>query len=241
MKPVRETITNEELAELPIARFEGQITVVDSEEQIPGACAYLLGQPRIGFDTETRPSFKPGAPMNRVALLQLSGPDRAFLFRLNCIPFHPALLELLTSPDVLKIGAAVPGDLHALQQVHAFVPGGFVDLQSVVRTFGIDELSVRKMSAIVLGARVSKAQRLSNWEAVTLTPAQQMYAATDAWICLEIHSRLMSADPAAATVIMQPAPPEKKQEPRPRRRPRRRAGASTKPGKPQPGTGENNG
>ena len=206
MEQFRESITNEELAELPVAHFEGKITVIDREEQIPAACEYLSAQTRIGFDTETRPSFKPGVPNNRVALLQLSSADQAFLFRLNLIPFCADIRRILESPDILKIGAALPGDLRALMQLQRFRPGGFVDLQSIMGDFGIQEVSVRKMAAIILGTRVSKAQRLSNWEAVTLTPAQQMYAATDAWVCLEIHAKLSAVDSKAATRLYAPAP-----------------------------------
>lgn len=183
------TLTNEETAALPVAQFGGEIVVVDHPEQIEAACKELAQEPILGFDTETRPSFKAGVHY-RVALLQLSTPKRCFLFRLCRIPLEKPILRLLEDPKILKIGAAVGGDLTALKELRHFREAGFVDLQSIVHQWGIEEKSIRKMSAIVLGRRVSKAQRLSNWEATSLTPQQQMYAATDAWVCDRIYKRL---------------------------------------------------
>ena len=188
-KLFRSTITNEETAMLPAAEFRGPITVVDTDEAVSAACDYLSAQPLIGFDTETRPSFRAGA-MNRVALLQLSSPDHCFLFRLNKIRFDKAILRILEDGHILKIGADVAGDLRALHGIRHFREAGFSDLQALVSEWGVEEKSLRKMSAIVLGQRVSKAQRLSNWEAAQLTSRQQLYAATDAWVCTLIYDRL---------------------------------------------------
>ncbi len=185
-----QNIANEEVALLSAGRFDGQIVVIESETGLREACKDLLSQPIIGFDTETRPTFRPGA-LNKVALLQLSAPERCYLFRLCRIPFDRMILRVLESKTTLKIGAGVDGDIRALQQLRRFRANGFVDLQHMVHQWGIAEKSVRKMAGIILGLRISKAQRLSNWEAATLTPAQQMYAATDAWICTEIYNRLL--------------------------------------------------
>ncbi len=188
-KRFRPTISNEETAVLPAAEFQGPITVVESDDQVCEACDYLAAQPVVGFDTETRPSFRAGA-MNRVALLQLSTKDRCFLFRLNKIRLDKSILRILEDQRILKVGADVAGDLRALHAIRHFREAGFVDLQSLVPEWGVQEKSLRKMSAIVLGQRVSKAQRLSNWEAAQLTPKQQLYAATDAWVCTLIYDRL---------------------------------------------------
>lgn len=192
MKPFAESISNEEVALLPVARFGGRICVVDDEESLEKACAYLSEQSVLGFDTETRPSFKAGA-MNRVALLQLSTCDRCYLIRLCCVKLPQRLLSILERSDIVKIGADVAGDIRSLSRVRRFKPRGFIDLQTEVAKFGIADRSLRKMSGIVLGQRVSKAQRLSNWEAQTLTDRQRMYAATDAWVCLKIYDALLSA------------------------------------------------
>ena len=180
-------ISNEQTALLPAVEFRGKILLVEQERDIAEACKQLARQPLIGFDTETRPSFRPGVTF-RVSLLQLSTPTVCYLFRLNKIPLAKPILQLLENREVLKIGADVAGDLRSLRH---FRDGGFVDLQTIAPQWGIEEKSLRKLSAIVLGQRVSKAQRLSNWEAATLTDKQQLYAATDAWVCTRIYEQLL--------------------------------------------------
>lgn len=182
-------ISNEQTALLPAIEFGGAIRIVDNERDIVAACKQLATEPVIGFDTETRPSFRPGVTF-RVSLLQLSTPTVCYLFRLNKIPLAKPILQLLENQEVLKIGADVAGDLRSLRQIRHFRDRGFIDLQSIAGEWGIEEKSLRKLSAIVLGQRVSKAQRLSNWEAATLTDKQQLYAATDAWVCIRIYDKL---------------------------------------------------
>ena len=183
-------ISNEQTALLPAIEFRGEIRLVEHERDIDEACAYLASQPLLGFDTETRPSFRPGV-MYRVSLLQLSSAERCYLFRLNKIPLAKPILRLLENRELTKIGLDVAGDLRSLRQLRHFRDGGFVDLQNLAPQWGIEEKSLRKLSAIVLGQRVSKAQRLSNWEAAALTPKQQLYAATDAWVCTRIYEKLL--------------------------------------------------
>ena len=183
-------ISNEQTALLPAIEFRGEIRIVEDERDIAAACKYLAEQPVIGFDTETRPSFRPGVTF-RVSLLQLSSPEVCYLFRLNRIPRDKAILQLFENKRLLKVGADVAGDLRSLRQIRHFRDAGFIDLQAIAPEWGIAEKSLRKLSAIVLGQRVSKAQRLSNWEAATLTDKQQLYAATDAWVCTRIYDRLL--------------------------------------------------
>ncbi len=186
---VIQKISNEESAKLPPLTFEGEIIVVDSVERIEAACNDIARYPIIGFDTETRPSFKAGVSY-KVALLQLSTPIKCYLFRLNKIPLDRAILSILERKDIIKLGADVLGDLRALRKLRNFKENGFIDLQKIIEQYGIGEKSLRKMSALVLGYRISKAQRLSNWEATTFTPQQMVYAATDAWACIEIYNKL---------------------------------------------------
>ena len=186
------TITNEQTAELPSAHFDGNIIVVEREEQIASVCRDLASEKIIGFDTETRPSFKAGVT-NKVALLQLSTSKRCYLIRLCRMRLHKDILRILSNPNILKIGADVAGDIRALHVLRHFTERGFIDLQHIAPEWGIEDKSLRKISAIVLQERVSKAQRLSNWEAATLTPQQQMYAATDAWVCIKIYEKLMAS------------------------------------------------
>ena len=183
-------ISNEQTALLPAIEFRGEIRIVEDERDIAAACKYLAEQPVLGFDTETRPSFRPGVTF-RVSLLQLSSPEVCYLFRLNRIPLDKAILQLFENKRLLKVGADVAGDLRSLRQIRHFRDAGFIDLQAIAPEWGIAEKSLRKLSAIVLGQRVSKAQRLSNWEAATLTDKQQLYAATDAWVCTRIYDRLL--------------------------------------------------
>ncbi len=185
-------ISNEDLNVLPSLMFEGSIVVVDREEQIEAACRDLLSVPIIGFDTETRPSFKAGVSY-KVSLLQLSTPTTCYLFRLNKIPLDREILRVLESTSTIKVGADVAGDMRSLNGLRRFKERGFVDLQHIAWEWGVEELSLRKLSAIILGYKISKAQRLSNWEAATLTQQQQGYAATDAWSCIEIYNRLMNS------------------------------------------------
>lgn len=183
------TIPKEEIGDLPPIAFEGEIMVVDTPQKVLEACRHLSKQTILGFDTESRPVFQKGA-VNRIALLQLSTEKICFLFRLNKIPLDKTILKILESKSITKIGLAVSCDMHELGTLHKFRPKGFVDLQKIVPEYGITDMSLVKIAAIVLGGRLSKAQRLSNWEAVTLTDAQKVYAATDAWACVEIYKKL---------------------------------------------------
>ena len=183
------------MGKLEYASFPGKIYVIDSVgSQFNRAIAYLRSQKVIGFDTETRPTFSQDQPRYGVALLQLSGPDKAFLFRINKMGMHRRLCNLLASDKVIKVGAAIHDDIRGLRMKHEFVPSAFVDLQKIVCEWGIRDKSVKKMAGIILGFRVSKTQQLSNWEAERLSDAQCRYAATDAWVCLEMYLKLQSSE-----------------------------------------------
>ena len=184
-------ITSEEIEKMGFATFSGQIQVIDKADgKFHEAIRYLSHQPMIGFDTETKPCFVPKVPRNKMAILQLSGEDRAFIFRLQQLGVPKKLAQLLSNPGVIKIGAAVHDDIRGLREYYDFNPASFVDLQKLAGDFGIEEKSVRKMAAIILNKRVSKSQQLSNWESSVLSEAQLKYAAIDAWICLEMYKAL---------------------------------------------------
>ena len=175
----QESITKEELEELPLTAFEGEIVVVENSQTLHEAVAYLSQSEVLGFDTETKPSFKRGQ-INRVALLQLSTADKSFLFRLNVTGLPDGLKVILSDVNILKVGVAIRDDIKALQRISHFKPAGFIELQEEVKEFGIQDFSLKKIAGIVLGLRISKSQRLTNWESNELTEAQQRYAATDA-------------------------------------------------------------
>ena len=188
-----ESITKEALADLPLHAFEGEILVVENETQLKSAVNYLKEQDIIGFDTETKPSFKRGQ-VHWVALLQLATNDKAFLFRINKIGLPDSLKALLTDEHIMKVGVAIRDDIKALQKINSFIPKGFIELQDEVQDYGIQDFSLKKMTGIVLGFRISKSQRLSNWEADELTEGQQIYAATDAWVSYGIFSSLINTE-----------------------------------------------
>ncbi|MBN2485953.1 MAG: 3'-5' exonuclease domain-containing protein 2 [Bacteroidales bacterium] len=186
----RPTISKEEISELPVRHFQGEIFYIDTYEKFMKVNGFLKNEKVLGFDTETRPSFKKGAT-NGVSLLQLSTVNKAFLFRINKIGLPEELKSILSSDEILKIGVAIHDDLISLKKVAHFVPAGFIDLQHIAKDYGIEEKGLKKLAAIVLGFKISKRQQTSNWEAEVLSQPQIEYAATDAWVCYEIYNRLM--------------------------------------------------
>ena len=190
-----ESISREELEKLEYASFPGKIQVIESVgAEFNRAIAYLRSQKIIGFDTETRPCFGPNQPRYGVSLLQLSGPGKAYLFRLKSMGMHRRLCNLLSDRRIIKVGAAIHDDIRGLQKLNDFRADGFVDLQKIVADYGIRDKSVKKMTAIILGFRISKTQQLSNWEAEELSESQCKYAATDAWVCREMYIKLMNSE-----------------------------------------------
>ncbi len=205
------SISPEEIEKLEPASFPGKIKVVDSLGlEFLKAVRYLRKQKVLGFDTESRPCFSPGQPHYGVSLLQLSGQDKAYLFRIKLIGDIPKQLRaILSDESIIKVGAAVNDDVRGLEKHHDFQPKAFVDLQKMVWEYGIKDKSVKKMAAIILGIRISKTQQLSNWEAETLSDAQCAYAATDAWVCREMYMKLLASEKNPLTPEqMLPNPPK---------------------------------
>lgn len=183
------TIGKDVLAEQPAAEYTGEILIIDSEDKIEKAVEKLKNSTIIGFDTETRPSFRKGQ-MHNVALIQMATPDSCFLFRTNKIGFPEELIKILENPYILKVGLSIHDDFHNLRKVAEVEPEGFIDLQSYVKKFKIADNSLSRLYAILFGERISKGQRLTNWEADELTDSQQKYAAMDAFACIKIYNYL---------------------------------------------------
>lgn len=175
---------------LPRALFQGRIVVVLSESEAQKAVDYLLSQPILGIDTETRPSFKKGVVHN-VALLQVSAKDICFLFRLNVMGMSRDIIRLLEDKEVLKVGLSLHDDILMLHKLADFKPGKFIDLQEHVGEIGIEDRSLQKLYANIFGQKISKGQRLTNWEADVLNDSQKLYAATDAWACIMLYEELL--------------------------------------------------
>jgi len=179
------------ISSLPVAQFPGRIIVILTPGETEKAVRYLLSQPILGFDTETRPSFKRGQ-QHKVALLQVSTIDTCFLFRLNHTGLTPALKRLLEDETVDKIGLSWHDDLNSLHKLGDFNVGRFIDIQNLVKQIGIEDLSLQRLYANLFGQKISKRQQLSNWEADILSDKQKMYAATDAWACIKIYNEILS-------------------------------------------------
>lgn len=179
------------ISTLPPCDITGEIIIIDRPEDVAAAVDDLKQCSLIGFDTETRPSFRRGES-NTISLLQLATDRRAYLFRLKKIGQNQLLKDLLESEDHMKVGLSVHDDFHSLNRWMPCRPKNFIELQKYVKAFGIEEMSLQKIYAIVFNQKISKRQQLSNWEADQLTPAQQQYAAIDAWACRNIYYRLQS-------------------------------------------------
>ena len=184
-----QTITKENIAAYPAEKFNGRIEEIRTTDECKKAINYLSGCGILGFDTETRPTFRKGS-VNSVSLIQLSTNDTCFLFRVSIFGFSPELIQLLSNPGILKIGLSLLDDFQSMRRRARFTPQGFIDLQNVVKNYNIEDLSLQKIYALLFHKKISKSQRLTNWEAETLTESQKRYAALDAWACLKIYEEL---------------------------------------------------
>lgn len=186
MKIIFTSFDKKAITGLPRVLFPGKIILVDKPEDTEAAVDYLLGQRILGVDTETRPSFSKGRGF-QVSLLQVSTYDTCYLFRLHHTGMTPAIIRLLEDRQVPKIGLSWHDDLLQLHKRADFKPGYFVELQEVAKNFGVKDMSLQKLYANLFHQKISKAQRLSNWEASELRDSQQIYAATDAWCCIKLY------------------------------------------------------
>ncbi len=182
-------ITEEEIKMLPLKHFEGDVHVVESYESFERVINIIEKSKILGFDTETKPTFKKRIN-NNVSLVQLSTADKVFLIRLNKTGLPGRLTRVLGNDNIIKVGVAIKDDIKALQKLNNFIPKGFIELQDYVKDFGIENNGLKKLAAIVLNFRISKNQQTSNWDNDVLTDSQIRYAATDAWVCYKIYQKL---------------------------------------------------
>lgn len=187
------SISKEQLSNMPTVCFNGHISVIDNEESAKSALFFLNNQKIVGFDTETRPSFRKGKRYH-VSLIQISTLNHSFLFRINKLGFIDGLKQFIENPNITKIGLSLKDDFNVLHKIAEFTPQGFIDLQSFVKQYSISDCSLQKIYAIIFNERISKSQRLSNWEAEKLSEGQQAYASIDAWACLRIYTYLCSGE-----------------------------------------------
>jgi len=183
------SITNEEINELPLGAFSGTVIVIKDVDSLETAFNEINRHDFVGFDTETKPVFVRGH-FNKVAILQLALPDKVFIIRLNTTGLPPQIIQFFQDEKIKKAGVAIRDDLKALQHLHPFNPAGFIELATLAKEAGLEVESVKKLAALLLGFRISKSAQTSNWEAEQLNEKQISYAATDAWVCLEIYKKL---------------------------------------------------
>lgn len=190
MKTIHDKYDKKLIQTLPRALFEGRIIVIFTESEAEKAVDYLMRQKLVGIDTETRPVFKKGTK-HQVALLQASTSDTCFLFRLNRFGLPDSIVRFLEDKNVTKVGLSLHDDFRSLAQRRPFIPGAYIELQHEVKEIGIEDMSLQKIYANIFGGKIAKNQQLSNWEAESLSEAQQRYAATDAWACIKIHEEVL--------------------------------------------------
>lgn len=195
------------IPDLPQVLFPGRIISVITESEADKAVAYLLSCDILGVDTETKPTFRKGQN-HRVSLLQVASKDTCFLFRLNKTGITDSIKKLLENKQVPMIGLSWHDDLLSLHKRREFTPGYFIDLQDIVGELGIKDLSLQKIYANIFHQKISKRQRLTNWEADILNDKQKEYAATDAWTCINLYEeikRLLSTGDYDLIVSEEPA------------------------------------
>lgn len=185
---------------LPVTFFEGEVIVVDKPEMVADAAAYLRQHTVLGVDTEARPSFKRGVHYP-TALVQIATLERCYLFRLTHVGMPVEIAEIFANPDICKVGLAFKDDITGLRRRRDFKPANCVDLQSMVCKYGIMELGLQKIFAIIFGKKISKSQQLTNWENSHLTPEQARYASTDAWATLSIYLALQQVKPLSKRAV----------------------------------------
>ena len=186
-------IDKNEISTMPTITFDGRIITIDTAAAVDQAVKALSQESLVGIDTETRPSFRKGV-QHDVSLIQLSTPDTCFLIRLNRTGIPDSLVAFLENKRIAKIGLSLHDDYQGLCKRRKFKAGNFIDLQKEVGKYGIEEMSLQKIFAIIFGQRISKSQQLSNWENDVLTDKQKQYAATDAWACLKIYNQLKQTE-----------------------------------------------
>jgi len=184
-------VTPEEVNELPLTSYGGKIVVVTDPRKIPEAVNEISQHEVVGFDTETKPTFKKGQ-FYHVSLIQIGIPNKVFLFRINKTGLTSDLKLLLSNEKILKLGVGLHDDIISLKKIETFESAGFVELHHYVAAMGVRNTGLRKLAAIILSIRISKSQQTSNWDNATLTENQLRYAATDAWVCLEMYNKLVA-------------------------------------------------
>ena len=190
-KPLRKKISKAELNELPLIQWEGDVRILNTEEQMLEVADSLMNCTHLGFDTETRPTFKKGQ-YYPPALIQLAGPDCVYLFRISKIQSLDPVLPILESKEILKTGVAIKDDVKELRAMQEFEPGGFVEITEITKKLGYENHGLRALAGLLMGGRISKGAQVSNWARPELDGKQIRYAATDAWVSRDLYVRAVA-------------------------------------------------
>lgn len=179
-------ITKEAINDLPLWKFEGEITVLENDADWDEVIPKLWNSPVLGFDTEAKPAFKKGV-YNPVSLIQLATEEEVFVIRNLLCGFPGDLVRIFEDPAIIKVGAGIRDDIKDLQKLRKFDPAGFEDISTIAEQNNVRQIGAKNLTAIFLSKRISKAQQTSNWERERLSQAQLDYAATDAYLCLKVY------------------------------------------------------
>lgn len=182
------SVSREDVNQLPIRRYAGSVHLVATPTDLQHAMKDILQESVVGFDTETRPAFKPGESY-LPSLVQFATAGAVYLLQMRHENLFDATRDVLSSPNVMKVGVSVTDDVRALKKLFAFDEESMLDLGTVAKRHGLKQTGVRNLAAMFLGVRIPKGAKTTNWAARTLTREQIAYAATDAWTCRELYVR----------------------------------------------------
>ena len=204
VNPGWERMQKDEINERPIRRYEGKVHLIRSESELPGAVGLLEKESLLGFDTETRPSYRKGES-HPPALLQLAGENEVFIFQLKFTGLPRPLCGILANPNIIKAGVSLNYDINELRTLAQFEPAGFVDIGNLAKKKGIQNHGLRGLAAVLLGFRISKSAKTSNWGGNDLMQGQIRYAATDAWVGRELYLEMQKINPRGTDVKFESA------------------------------------
>ena len=199
----RRTIPHDELMRLPVVRYHGPIRSVANATDLHRALNEIRSERVIGFDTETRPTFRKGQ-LHAPSLVQIATSHAVHLFQLSRLDCSQTLAEVFSNAQIIKAGIALARDFSELQKLFPFTPANVVDLGEIAKRRGVEQTGLRNLAGLFLAGRITKGPQTSNWARANLSPSQVCYAATDAWACRELYLRfeslgMLSHDPKSVT------------------------------------------
>ena len=191
-------VTKEKINALPLTAYEGPVTIVETDAQLKKVLPRLKKEKVLGFDTESRPSFRKGDNYP-ASLIQLGGENEVWLFQISKFSDLKPLWKVLANPHIAKTGVAIADDIKKLQELLDFKPAGFIEIADLTQKTGILNTGLRSLAGLLLNIRISKRAQVSNWARSKLTEAQIQYAATDAWVSRRLYMHMHNLKQRAKT------------------------------------------